>query len=116
MSRHREQQLGPEIPWREITPEATYWRRRDLLRGGAAAALGLSALVRPRAARAGVSPQANFPALPNVRKGTYTTNEVQTPWDAVVSYNNFYEFGTAKSDPGERAYTLKVRPWTVSFE
>ncbi|MCX7894249.1 MAG: protein-methionine-sulfoxide reductase catalytic subunit MsrP, partial [Burkholderiales bacterium] len=34
----------------------------------------------------------------------------------VTSYNNFYEFGTDKSDPARNAHTLKVRPWTVQVE
>jgi methionine sulfoxide reductase catalytic subunit len=34
----------------------------------------------------------------------------------MTSYNNYYEFGTDKSDPGRNAHTLKTRPWTVSIE
>ena len=33
-----------------------------------------------------------------------------------TSYNNFYEFGTDKSDPARNAGTLKTRPWTVVVE
>jgi sulfoxide reductase catalytic subunit YedY len=32
-------------------------------------------------------------------------------------YNNFYEFGTGKTDPAEEApRTLKTRPWTVRID
>src|SRR3989339_495778 len=31
-------------------------------------------------------------------------------------FNNFYEFGTGKSDPAENAASLKTRPWTVTVE
>ena len=34
----------------------------------------------------------------------------------MTSYNNFYEFGTDKSDPADNAGTLKTRPWTVACE
>jgi len=34
----------------------------------------------------------------------------------VTSYNNFYEFGTDKSDPAAYASTLQTRPWTISIE
>jgi len=34
----------------------------------------------------------------------------------VTTYNNYYEFGTDKSDPAQNAGTLKPRPWTVSVE
>ena len=32
------------------------------------------------------------------------------------TYNNFYEFGTDKSDPARNAHTLKPTPWTVEVE
>jgi sulfoxide reductase catalytic subunit YedY len=31
-----------------------------------------------------------------------------------TTYNNFYEFGTDKSEPAMYAGTLKTRPWTVA--
>jgi methionine sulfoxide reductase catalytic subunit len=34
----------------------------------------------------------------------------------ITTYNNFYEFGTDKSDPARHAHTLKPRPWTVAVE
>jgi len=39
-----------------------------------------------------------------------------TPYKDVTGYNNFYEFGTDKSDPAEHAGTLKTRPWQVAVE
>ncbi|MET0546996.1 MAG: protein-methionine-sulfoxide reductase catalytic subunit MsrP, partial [Caulobacterales bacterium] len=36
-----------------------------------------------------------------------------TPKEAVTTYNNFYEFGTDKADPAQRAGTLNTRPWSV---
>ena len=39
-----------------------------------------------------------------------------TPYADATSYNNFYEFGTDKSDPARNAGTLKPRPWTVAVE
>ncbi|MCU4676135.1 protein-methionine-sulfoxide reductase catalytic subunit MsrP [Catenovulum sp. 2E275] len=37
-----------------------------------------------------------------------------TPQDKVTSYNNFYEFGTAKQDPSEHAHQLTVDPWQLT--
>jgi sulfoxide reductase catalytic subunit YedY len=34
----------------------------------------------------------------------------------VTTYNNFYEFGTDKSDPARHAGSLKTQPWTVVVE
>ena len=42
--------------------------------------------------------------------------EKQTPFKDASSYNNYYEFGTDKSEPAVNAHTLKTRPWTVSIE
>ncbi|HXF96489.1 MAG TPA: protein-methionine-sulfoxide reductase catalytic subunit MsrP, partial [Gemmatimonadales bacterium] len=39
-----------------------------------------------------------------------------TPFADVTTYNNYYEFGTDKSDPSKHAHALQTRPWTVSVE
>src|SRR4051812_32114524 len=96
----------------EITPRGVYLRRREFLAGGAAAATGLTI------ALAGCKSHASPPAaaLPGVRPGPFGTDEARTPFKDITTYNNFYEFGTDKSDPSEHAHTLRRRPWTVAFE
>jgi sulfoxide reductase catalytic subunit YedY len=54
--------------------------------------------------------------LTGLRKSPYSTTESQTPYDDVTHYNNFYEFGTAKTQPAELAKNFKTRPWSVSVE
>src|SRR5574343_528735 len=44
------------------------------------------------------------------------TLEKLTSYKDVTGYNNFYEFGTDKSDPAARAHTLKTSPWDISIE
>ncbi|MBN8508493.1 MAG: protein-methionine-sulfoxide reductase catalytic subunit MsrP, partial [Burkholderiales bacterium] len=53
--------------------------------------------------------------LPGTRSAVPAANTMErpTPYADVVSYNNFYEFGTDKSDPSRHAGSLKPRPWTV---
>jgi sulfoxide reductase catalytic subunit YedY len=34
----------------------------------------------------------------------------------VITYNNYYEFGTDKSDPKANAGAFRTRPWTVAVE
>ncbi|NVK56197.1 MAG: protein-methionine-sulfoxide reductase catalytic subunit MsrP, partial [Alteromonadaceae bacterium] len=46
----------------------------------------------------------------------WSTDETQTPYAKVTSYNNFYEFGTGKDDPAERAKHFKVDPWTLTID
>ncbi len=100
----------PDLGARDATPEALYLRRREFLALGAAGALG--ALV-PGRARAGEPTGA---ALPVTRKVEQAGGESLTSWDAVTTYNNFYELGTDKPDPARNAGSLRPRPWTVTIE
>jgi sulfoxide reductase catalytic subunit YedY len=107
------------LPSSEITPRAGYEGRRDLLKllaGGAAGAT--LATWAGRAAFAQTARPAKLAALPGARSAAAgaVTMERTTAYADVTSYNNFYEFGTDKSDPGRNAHTLKTRPWTVAIE
>jgi sulfoxide reductase catalytic subunit YedY len=94
----------------EATPEVLYLRRREFLALGAAGAAGLAL---PAPAPAGEPTGA---VLPVARREERAGGEPPTRWDAVTGYNNFYEFGTEKTDPAAHAGTLRTRPWTVSIE
>ncbi len=100
----------------EITPEQTYLKRRDFITGSLslcalAASGGLLSASTLAAAPAGPAwAQGKFPPAPNT---TYDTNEKKTPFDDVIRYNNFYEFGTDKDDPEKNAQQFKTDPWTV---
>lgn len=50
---------------------------------------------------------------------TYNKSPVvsdKTPEDVATSYNNFFEFGTSKSDPKENAQAFKVDPWSLRID
>jgi sulfoxide reductase catalytic subunit YedY len=86
-----------DIKSSEITPESTYLKRRDFIGAAAAGA----ALV----------------GLPNAARAMTTNREDElTPLDDVTGYNNFYEFGVAKTDPAKNAYRLTTSPWKVKVE
>ncbi len=113
--------LGKPIPAREITPESWYFHRRAFVQGGLAlgggAALGLGAAAPAWAGAPPAWATRLTAELPGVKQGgPYRVDEPQTPWKDVTGYNNYYEFGTDKSDPAENAHTLKTRPWTVAVE
>ncbi|MGE5492806.1 MAG: protein-methionine-sulfoxide reductase catalytic subunit MsrP [Actinomycetota bacterium] len=93
----------------EITPEAIYRARRQFV-GSTLAAAGLAGL--------GLSPFAAGAEgkLPGLRPGPFGTDEAKTPLKDVTTYNNFYEFGTDKSDPARNAGSLRTRPWTVAVD
>jgi sulfoxide reductase catalytic subunit YedY len=68
----------------EITPKPLYLRRREFLQ-----------------------------ALPLAGR-MVTTSDSPTPYRGVTTYNNFYEFGTTKSDPATYGNRFKPRPWSVT--
>jgi methionine sulfoxide reductase catalytic subunit len=113
--------MSPEIPSSEITPESVYLDRRRFLRLGAAGAVG-SALVPSGLAACSTDGEASADGASAVTgeitdlAGAALQDEL-TPYDDVTSYNNFYEFGTDKSDPARYApRLLRTAPWAVAIE
>ena len=103
----------------EITPRSVYEGRRTLLRQMAAGAAGLAlAGWAQRDALAQVQRPGKLMALAGSRSAVAgaLTMEKPTAYADATSYNNFYEFGTGKSDPAGNAGSLKPRPWTVAVE
>ncbi len=104
------------IPSSEITPQSVYLNRRKFLAG---VSLAGAALAAGRGLLEMVSPSTTVQAgakLNAVLKSPFSTPEKQTPYDDVTHYNNFYEFGTSKEEPAERARNFKTSPWTLSVE
>ena len=106
---------GP-YPGDAITPQQVYAQRRRFLARLAAGAAMTSWVARDALAQAAAP--GKLPPLPGARSvvSAAVTMEKPTPYVDVTSYNNFYEFGTDKSDPARRAGGLKTRPWTVAIE
>jgi sulfoxide reductase catalytic subunit YedY len=50
------------------------------------------------------------------KKTAYGAGEKVTKYEDVTTYNNYYEFGTDKSDPAKYSSQFKSRPWTISIE
>ena len=94
-----------DIKSSEITPRSAYLDRRAFLAGAAAA--GLSALPRPATAQGGVL---------STTKSRFSTDEQPSRFRDVTHYNNFYEFGTRKSDPAYFAHALTTKPWSVTVD
>jgi sulfoxide reductase catalytic subunit YedY len=103
----------------EITPREVFTGRRDLLRQVAAGAAGLTlASWAARDARAQMPRPGVLAALPATPSGLAGAQVIDKPtsYKDATSYNNFYEFGTDKSDPARLAHTLKTRPWSVEID
>ena len=71
----------------EITPKALYLNRREFL----------------------------FASLA-ISKRMVTTDEAVSSREAITTFNNFYEFGTDKSDPVKHSKAFKPTPWSVAIE
>lgn len=119
----------------DVTDESLFKSRRDFLRhaalltGGVLAATTMAdALAAPPqtmplmtgadAPPPKVPPwlQAQLKAAKAVdKKSIYFTDQKITPYKAITTYNNFYEFGTDKSDPSEKAASLHTDPWSVEI-
>jgi sulfoxide reductase catalytic subunit YedY len=98
----------------EITPRDVYEGRRDFIARIAAGAVAGSALWEMATREAFA--QAAGQKLAARANPAFSTSEKQTPFKDATGYNNFYEFGTDKSDPAANAHTLRTRPWTISIE
>ncbi|SHH08007.1 sulfoxide reductase catalytic subunit YedY [Cognatiyoonia sediminum] len=77
----------------DVTPKEAFLNRRQILAGTA----GLGAI-----AAAGLA-EAQEDLQPN-------------SLEDITSYNNFYEFGTGKSDPAANAHKLEIEPWSVKVD
>jgi sulfoxide reductase catalytic subunit YedY len=103
-----------DIPSSEITPEGVYLQRRSFLRLGGSAliagallpALGVTACAAEDldGSRAGEGADGGQP------------QEKLTPFEDVTTYNNYYEFGTDKSDPAKLAESFNPVPWSVRID
>ncbi len=116
--------LPKEPKYSEITPEAKYMRRREFIKNvalfaGTATGVGAALVALSGGERAGsnaAGSEAVVDSAFNYTKGPFNTHEAMTSYNDVATYNNFYEFGTDKTDQAKYTDTLKPRPWTVSIE
>jgi sulfoxide reductase catalytic subunit YedY len=112
-----------DLKYSDVTDERMYLRRREFLQLGAglmgATAGGLLVGCGNDAIDAMTSVPANdAPQTPisNIAKRMVTTDEPLNKFEEITGYNNFYEFGTRKTDPAKYAGQMKTSPWTVSIE
>ncbi|MCH9836935.1 protein-methionine-sulfoxide reductase catalytic subunit MsrP, partial [bacterium] len=83
----------------EITPEKIYKKRRKFIKS-----IGLSV---------GSVSLTSIPFLNNA----YSQNKNElTSYEDIITYNNYYEFGTRKSDPVEKSQNFKTEPWNIKID
>jgi len=94
----------------EITPEHIYNDRRNFIKnlGLILGATALSAFTNKSFAALHI--------LPSFAQAKEGEKEKLTSLKDITSYNNYYEFGSSKSDPYEYAEKLNIDPWSISIE
>ncbi len=96
-----------DIASSEITDKETYLNRRRFMQSMA----GLAMLPLLNEARAGYG---NAP-LEHKKLAQYQIDEDLTPHRDIISYNNYYEFGTDKYSPARQAQQLTTDPWSMTI-
>ena len=99
----------------EITPQSIYSRRHFLMGAGAAAA----ATMLPAAKADSVPIEYPGPAWlrgPLAARSMDASELESTPYKVATQYNNFYEFGTDKTDPANNAQDFVTDPWKIEVE
>lgn len=81
----------PDLHWSDVTPEALFLNRRQLI-AGAGALLASPALAE-----------------------TPSETLEPTSLEDITSYNNFYEFGWDKGDPAAKAGAMTTKPWSIEI-
>jgi len=94
---------APDLREADVTDPVLYASRRTVIAG-----MGTAALL------AGAGP-ARAKDL-SYKPGTPIPQEPASSREAITGYNNYYEFGTDKSDPAARAGKLKTQPWSVTLD
>jgi len=90
-----------KFKYSEITPENIYKNRRKFIKN-----MGLAA-------------GSMFIGQNLVTSSSANTNKEElklTDYRYVTTYNNYYEFGTGKSNPVERSQKFKTNPWDVVID
>ncbi len=87
-----------KLKWSDVTPQGLWLSRRALIAGAAAFAA--------------------TPVLATITaaKSALSTTDAPNTLEDITSYNNFYEFGTGKTDPAEYAGGLTTDPWSIVID
>ncbi|RLV60514.1 protein-methionine-sulfoxide reductase catalytic subunit MsrP [Parashewanella curva] len=106
----------------EVTPESVFKQRRNIIKalglGAASASLSTNVQAGLFDVFGNDKPKKAFEVSPLTftKNQSYQTSEILTPENKVISHNNFYEFGTRKTDPQDNAQGFKVNPWQLKIE
>ncbi len=92
-----------KLTYSQVTPKADFLNRRQIMAGGVS--LGFVPMFAGRASAKALA----------FKKSNYKVDADITPKEAATSYNNYYEYGTKKTDPAKYANVLTTDPWSVEI-
>ena len=88
-----------KIKYSEITPEKIYRNRRSFIKS---MGLGAGSIA--------------LTSIPFINDAKSEQKDKLTSYKDITTYNNYYEFGTSKSDPYKNSQNFKTDPWSISIE
>ena len=99
----------------EITDEKIYHKRREFIKqmGVGTAAILAGSQMSLAQAKAEKALYSTYKTLP---KSQFSAKDKLTSYEDITSYNNFYEFGTRKTDPAKNAHQFDPEPWSIAIE
>ncbi|MCX4188081.1 protein-methionine-sulfoxide reductase catalytic subunit MsrP [Methylophaga sp. OBS4] len=102
-----------DLPESEVTDYQVYKNRRQFL--NVAITVGIASAL-PSIGQA--KPVEDLAVYPDLISSPFSTKEEKTTFEAITTYNNFYEFGTAKSEPSLYAteFPDESKPWRVVID
>ncbi len=92
----------PTLTDHHVTDESLYKARRSFIKTMGAGSILLGSTLAP--------------GILSAKAGKPDLKSELTRYKDITSYNNFYEFGTGKSDPAKYAHTLKTSPWSIHVD
>jgi len=105
-----------DLTYADITPKQVYLNRRKFLQ--AMGIVSATAVAGRRLLELAAPSQTAFAAtkFSDLAKSPFSTAEKPNSLQDVTHYNNFYEFGTDKSDPAKNSQKFDTSNWVVSVE
>jgi sulfoxide reductase catalytic subunit YedY len=105
-----------DLTYADVTPKPVYLNRRKFLQ--AMGIFSATAVVSRRLHEFATPSQTALAATKfgGLIRSPFSTTEKENSYENVTHYNNFYEFGTDKSDPAKNAQNFNTSNWVVSVE
>jgi sulfoxide reductase catalytic subunit YedY len=106
-----------DIPSSEITAESVYLARREFIaRAGMGVALAGAGLLGVGCSAGDARAERDGDHVADSAAGAVAAQDKTNSYEDITSYNNYYEFGTDKSDPKDNSQQFRTRPWTVAVD